>query len=117
MALELVTRLRADKPAVEAAVVRVEARFRLGSAEDGDLSLSACLIRPVKRLCLYPLLLNAVLCALRKATAGETTKRRGYELLEKAVEEVQSMAINVNDLVRPPEGQARRRARLKGQIL
>lgn len=116
VALELVTRLRADKPAVESAVIRVEARFRLGSAEDGDLSLSACLIRPVKRLCLYPLLLNAVLCALRKATAGETTKRRGYELLEKAAEEVQSMAINVNDLVRPPEGQARRRARLKGHV-
>ena len=83
--------------------MRVETRFRLASAADADLSLSACLIRPVKRLCLYPLLLSSVLDALRKATAAEPNKRRGYELLEKAAEKIQSMAINVNDLVRLPD--------------
>ena len=116
-ALELLTRLRAERAAVEAAVRAVETRLRLVSGPDADLSLSACLIRPVKRLCLYPLLLNAVLEALRRATAGEPTKRPGYELLEKAADKVQSMALNVNDLVRQAESQIRMLAvheRLRG---
>ena len=73
---------------------------------EGDLRLGACLIRPVKRLCLYPLLLTSLLKEIEScehAAAAHASFRR----LSLAATAVQSMANEVNEMVRLAENRSR----------
>ena len=73
-ALEALERLRTDRPAFAAAIQRAEAEIANHRQGEGDLRLSSCMIRPVKRLCLYPLLLCALLKELDKVDATVDAK-------------------------------------------
>ena len=69
VALETLERLRSDRPHLNTAIAHAEQAFATHKQGEGDLRLSSCLIRPVKRLCLYPLLLTALLKELDAADA------------------------------------------------
>ena len=61
-------------PLFDAELREVEARLHAAASGAGgataDVSLSSCLIAPVKRLCLYPLMIDAVVDAQEKASRG-----------------------------------------------
>ena len=67
-----------------------------------DLSIGACLIRPVKRLCLYPLLLDALQKALHGAP-DERIRPRWERKIASAVESMALVTATVNSKVREAE--------------
>ena len=82
-ALEALERARAERPTLATAIQRAEVEIATHRQGEGDLRLASCVIRPVKRLCLYALLLTALLKefadAEKKAaaTAGSGEDRQG----------------------------------------
>lgn len=70
-ALERLAAMRAEQPLFDAELKAVEARLHAAASGAGgataDVSLSSCLIAPVKRLCLYPLMIDAVVSAQQRA--------------------------------------------------
>ena len=74
-ALDTLERARAERPALGAAISRAEAQLANHRQGEGDLRLAPCLIRPVKRLCLYPLLLSALCKELEAAEAAHALDR------------------------------------------
>jgi len=112
-ALERLTKLTADQGGTLATTIR---RLEAEVAEDGgaagaaggfaDLRLAACLIKPVQRLCRYPLLLEGLLAALKKAT-GQCGRHPAIELLLQANDKVRGMADNVNKMVRDAESRVK----------
>lgn len=94
------------KPAFEKAVRHVENAVRKARTGEEDRSLTACLILPVKRICLYPLLLDALVGALSKTSSpAAAPRRRGFQRLQETVELVGSLLSQVNQLVRDAEAQ------------
>ena len=119
-ALEALERARAERPALATAIQRAEVEIATHRQGEGDLRLASCLIRPVKRLCLYPLLLTALLKefadAEKKAAAtagsGEDLeagppKSSLREALSDTADAVQAMASQVNTMVQEAENRVR----------
>jgi len=71
-ALERLAQLRSSMSSFDTAIKDVETRKMAEAHARGestaDLTLPACLIAPVKRLCLYPLVLAAILDTQQRAT-------------------------------------------------
>lgn len=118
-ALERLTKLQSERPSLALEIRRLEALVARdedaasgatasgatasGATATTDLRLSPCLIKPVQRLCRYPLLLEALLHALKSATPADGPARPSVELLSQATDKVRKMADNVNNMVRDAE--------------
>jgi len=104
-ALEKLTSLRAERNGVDAALKAIEAE----AAKEGaaDMRLTSCLIRPVKRLTLYPLLLSALLRAVVGADPANETNATQHAQLEQANSSVHSIAESVNSMVRDAESRVK----------
>lgn len=103
---ELLTKLRTDRPAVAEVIERTEAHVSSLQEAAVDLQLSSCLFRPVKRLCLYPLLLTSLLKEIESCEPS-AEKHPSFRELSVAAEAVQSMASQVNEMVRLAENRCR----------
>lgn len=120
-ALDALEHARSGRPAFASAIQRAEVEIATHRQGEGDLRLSSCLIRPVKRLCLYPLLLTALLkeftsaedtaAAATAATAdasaaassAATSTSALRDTLSRTAEAVQEMAFRVNSMVQEAE--------------
>ena len=109
-ALDALEHARTGRLAVADVIRRAEGEIATHRQGEGDLHLGACLIRPVKRLCLYPLLLTALLkefAAAEKAAAPANDSSQVRDTLSDTAEAVQAMASQVNSMVLQAENRVR----------
>ena len=120
-ALETLERVKTERPPVASAVAAAETALAVHRQGEGDLRLASCLIRPVKRLCLYPLLLASLIKEIEAETAssepqvddesgggnGGAARHPAHLQLAAALQEVLRMANQVNEMVRLAENRLR----------
>jgi len=104
--LELLTKIRTERPAADEAIAKAESELTANRQGEGDLALSSCLFRPVKRLCLYPLLLTSLLKEIENCEP-RADEHASFCELTAAATAVQAMAGEVNEMVRLAENRCR----------
>ena len=113
-ALDELERLRRDEPAVEAAAVAAEEAIRSDAAADGadgaPVLLFSYLVKPVQRLCQYPLLYREVVRELARRADGDDGGGDEGGALEQAravLGSLEAAAADVNARVRRIELEGR----------
>ena len=93
-ALEAPEKGRTERPSVAEAISTAEGMIANHRQGEGDLRLASCLIRPVKRLCLYPLLLSALLKEFDGAHKTHMAQQQAEAPAAEANVELQSVSAD-----------------------